>query len=113
MEYSSDLDRTAWGERISNALRDLYPASAAKSIARDAGSSQRTAEKWLDATATPTLVHFARLIGKHPPLFLVLAPIVTWAPVAVPVVEEIIMQQALAEMPRKRQRAIEAMRAGR
>ena len=111
MEYSGGSTTQDLGERIGNALRAIYPRSTAKLAARDAHASQRTVEKWLDGTSSPSLVHFAYLIAKHPSLFLVLGPIVTWAPVAVPAVEEALMQSALDQMPAKRRAAIAAMGA--
>lgn len=110
MEKSKVSDPQSIGEQIGAALRSIHPLSTAKLVARDAQTSQRTAENWLDGTSTPSLIHFARLIGKHPQLFMLLQPIVAWAEMAVAVVEMEASERQRADASARVQRAAARMR---
>lgn len=110
MDTSADLITRACGERIANTLRKIHPYSTAKLVHRDTGISQRTVERILDGTGAPSFENFARLLAAYPSMLLVLAPMVEWAPVAAAAVEQAAMEIKLAEMPARRQLALDAMR---
>lgn len=113
MANTTDCSTHTFGERISNTLKHIHPYGCAKLVARDTGISQRTVERILDGSGTPSLENFARLLAAYPSLLLALAPVVTWAPLATAAVEQEAMQARMLEAEISRQRAIEAMRGRR
>lgn len=68
------------GQRVAYALRQVYPAHAAKLIARDFGVDERTAKGWL-AGQTPQGKHLLALMHKLGAWFAsaVLVPVGDWA----------------------------------
>lgn len=110
MVNSRDQSTRTFGERISNALKAIHPYGCAKLVSRETGISQRTVERILDGSGAPSLENFARLLAAYPSLLLVLAPVVSWAPIATAAVEQEVMQTQMIEAEVKRQRATEAMR---
>lgn len=100
-----------WGERAATFLRRLYPYGTARNVAGDLGVSVRTAEKWMDGSASMNADALMRALAVYGPPFLVAVfPRLAWVEAAAALFDADALDAKAAQLAARRTRALAALR---